>query len=105
MKIEFFYYQDCPSYKEALNRLRKALACEKIQEDIQVTEVNDEQHAIDLNFIGSPTIRINGLDMEQPQPGPPYRCTCRVYTLDDGRISPVPSLEMIRRALVYSSQG
>jgi uncharacterized protein with von Willebrand factor type A (vWA) domain len=34
-----------------------------------------------------------------PAPGLPYRLTCRAYVLEDGRISPLPSLDQIRSAL------
>ena len=44
-------------------------------------------------------IRVDGQDIEQPEPGPPYRLACRAYTLEDGRISPLPSEAMVRRAL------
>jgi hypothetical protein len=53
-----------------------------------------------LGFPGSPTIRIDGVDIDPEgaeQMG--TALTCRVYRLEDGRISPLPSQKMIRRAL------
>ena len=53
-----------------------------------------------LKFPGSPTIRVNGSDVDPTGADQMAAAlTCRVYHLEDGRFSPVPSKEMIRRAL------
>jgi hypothetical protein len=40
-------------------------------------------------FVGSPTIRVDGVDV-QPPVGEPFGLTCRVYHRRDGRVSPTP---------------
>jgi len=67
-------------------------------ERIQVAGDLDAQR---WNFPGSPTIRVDGQDLDPPgadQMG--VALACRVYRLEDGRFSPVPSREMIRRGLL-----
>jgi hypothetical protein len=53
-----------------------------------------------LGFPGSPTIRVNGVDVDVRGAGQMGTAlTCRVYLVGDGRFSPLPSKEMIRSAL------
>jgi len=99
VKICFLYYEDCPSHEQALARLRQVMAEEGVQEEIEIIKVETEEQAQALQFIGSPTIRVDGRDIDPPPPDAYYALTCRAYRLEDGRISPLPSTEMIRRAL------
>jgi hypothetical protein len=98
MEIQFLYFEDCPSHEEALSRLRKVLKEEEITTEISIEPVETEEQATRLHFAGSPTILIDGRDID-PQPHPYYALTCRAYRLEDGRISPLPSITMIRRAV------
>jgi len=99
MNVTFLYFEDCPSYDVALERLRLVMAEEGIEADVKVIKVETEEQAHSLQFIGSPTIRVNGQDIDPPAAATPYRLTCRAYQLEDGRISPLPSAGMIRRRL------
>jgi hypothetical protein len=98
MKIDFLYYQDCPSHGDALERLRQVMAEQNVEAEIEVVRVETEEQARRLAFTGSPTIRIDGVDIDPPPPGTADGLTCRAYRLPDGRISPLPPLDMIRRA-------
>ena len=98
VKIEFLFWEECPSHDEALRRLRTVLAERQISAPVQVIEVTTESQAAELHFPGSPTIRIDGRDLF-PVPEGPYGLTCRVYHTDDGRVTPLPTAEMIRKAL------
>ncbi len=98
MKIEFLYWEECPSHDLALRRLREVLAERQIVAPVHLIEVTTEQQAAALRFPGSPTIRIDGRDLF-PAPDGPYGLTCRVYHTDDGRVTPVPTTEMIAHAL------
>jgi hypothetical protein len=98
IKIHFLYSRDCPSHKEALERLRKVLFEEHVETSVDVIEVKTDEQATELKFPGSPTILINGHDIN-PQPTQRYSLSCRAYQLEDGRISPLPSIGMIRNAI------
>lgn len=98
--IEFLFWQDCPSHPGALQRLREVMAEIGDESTIEQIEVLTDEDAECLGFPGSPTIRVDGVDVDPAgaaQMG--TALTCRVYHLEDGRISPLPSAEMIRRAL------
>jgi hypothetical protein len=99
MEITFLYYADCPSHDEALQRLRRVMREEGIGAEVTIIRVETEEQAQRLRFVGSPTIRIEGRDIVPPPDDARYGLACRAYELEDGRISPLPSLGMIRRAL------
>jgi hypothetical protein len=99
MKVTFLYYEGCPSHEMALERLRLVLTEEGLPAELEIIKVETDEQAQQWQFIGSPTIRVNGQDIDPPQPDARYALTCRAYQLEDGRISPLPSPDMIRRAL------
>jgi hypothetical protein len=99
-KIEFLYWEECPSHPEARRRLQEVMAELGVDTVVDEIEVLTDEEARHLRFPGSPTIRVDGIDIDPNgalQMG--TALTCRVYVLKDGRFSPVPSKEMIRRAL------
>ena len=98
MRVSFLYYEDCPSHNLALERLREVMAEEDTPGEVEVVKVETEEQARELRFVGSPTIRVDGQDIDLPTESR-YALTCRVYRLEDGRISPLPAKDIIRRAL------
>ena len=98
MRVSFLYYEECPSHDVALEVLREVMAEEGISREVEVIKVETEDQARELRFVGSPTIRVDGQDIDPPS-DTRYVLTCRAYSLEDGRISPLPSKDMIRRAL------
>jgi hypothetical protein len=103
--ITFLYFADCPSHVEALARLKDVLKEENLHAPIEVIRVDSQEQAQALRFFGSPTIRINGRDIVPPPPQASYHLACRAYHLEDGRISPLPSVRMIREGLRRAAQG
>ena len=100
LKIEFLFWEDCPSHPEAWARLQEALDEADVELPLERIEVLTEKEAERLRFPGSPTIRVGGVDVDPSgaaQMG--TALTCRIYRLEDGRISPLPSKAMIRKAL------
>jgi len=98
MRVSFLYYEECPSHDLALERLREVMTEEGIFKEVEVFKVETEDQARELRFVGSPTIRVEGQDIDPPSDSR-YVLTCRTYLLEDDRISPLPSKDMIRRAL------
>jgi hypothetical protein len=98
VRVSFLYYEDCPSHDVALERLREVMDEEGIPGVVEVVKVETEEQARELHFVGSPTIRVDGQDIDPPDDSR-YALTCRAYRLADDRISPLPSKDMIRRAV------
>ncbi|MGF1471002.1 MAG: hypothetical protein ACFB50_04565 [Rubrobacteraceae bacterium] len=104
MRVDFLYFEDCPSYEKALERLGKVMSEAGVGAGIEVTRVETDEQAQKLHFTGSPTIRIDGEDIVPPKENR-YGLACRAYQLADGRISPLPSEDMIRQALPPNHPG
>ncbi|MGD1050769.1 MAG: hypothetical protein ABR947_06820, partial [Solirubrobacteraceae bacterium] len=83
-----------------LTELRHALAELGHSElDVELTEITTERDARERDFVGSPTLRVDGVDPLPPPAGEPAGLTCRVYRRRDGRPSPTPDPEQLREAL------
>ena len=64
MKIEVLYLDGCPNHRPALERVQQILRQEGISAGVLEIEVENEKAAKARGFFGSPTIRVNGLDVE-----------------------------------------
>lgn len=73
--------------------------------EVVLREIEAEADAESAEFVGSPTIRIAGRDLQPPEPGEPAGLSCRVYRLRDGRVSPLPDAADIRDALAAAIEG
>lgn len=98
MHIELLFWDGCPSHPQALADLRAAMAELGLDpEAIDVREIDTEDAADAERFTGSPTIRVDGRDVQPTDE--PTGLTCRVYRRRDGRVSPVPDPDDLRDAL------
>jgi hypothetical protein len=70
---------------------------------VEIHHIDTEVHAAREGFVGSPTIRIDGRDL-QPPGDEPVGLTCRVYRLRDGRVSPTPDPADLREALMAATK-
>lgn len=94
MKIELLYFADCPSWKLGLENLKAALTAEKVDENIELIQVETDEKATTEKFLGSPSFRINGQDL-WPEDRSAYHLGCRIYKTDNG-MRGVPTIEMLR---------
>ena len=100
MVIEVLYVPGCPNHKSAIHSLKDVLRSATIEAPIQEIAVMDEGMARRLKFPGSPTIRIDGSDVESNH-REPYGLACRLYSNGAG----VPSREVLERAVVQAKEG
>ena len=98
-KIELLYWDGCPSHPEAGALLEEVLEEKGVDADVELLEVRSDAEAAELRFPGSPTIRIDGRDVDPAGADAPPALTCRIYHFPDGRVSPVPSREQLEEAL------
>ncbi len=99
MKIEVLYSTGCPNHPPAVNRVREALQAEGVTANVFEVEVKNADAANALGFLGSPTIRINGQDVEMAaRYAQGSRLMCRIYTRY-GYQAGVPPVEWIRAAI------
>jgi hypothetical protein len=94
MVIELLYVPGCSNHEAAIENLKSALRSAAIDSPIQEIAVTDDAMARRLKFPGSPTIRVDGRDVESNLRDS-YGLACRLYSNGSG----VPSLEALRRAV------
>lgn len=99
MEIELLYFEGCPSYMTALKDLEAVVKEEGIDVHPTLVKVESEKEAAKLRFLGSPTIRVNGVDVERPaRTAREYGLSCRIYRVN-GRMLGSPPKEMMRDAI------
>jgi hypothetical protein len=104
-RVELLWWEGCPSTDEALAMLREEMGALGLDPNaIDVREVSTDEDAEREEFIGSPTIRVDGCDL-QPVPDEPIGLACRVYRLSDGRVSPLPDRTEVRQTLSNAMKG
>ena len=97
--IMFLFHKDCPNWKCVLKTLNMIVAEEGVNVDVRKIQIRTELDAIRRKFTGSPTIRINGKDID-----PSYRDSGK-YGLVNREYSggeagdTLPSENMIRKAV------
>lgn len=94
MRIDVLYVPGCPNYEPAVARIQKVLAAESLQAEVRGVAVSSDAQAKVLLFPGSPTIRIDGDDVE-PNYASRLGLACRLYANRSG----VPSEEALRLAV------
>jgi hypothetical protein len=64
MRIEVLYFDSCPNHEALLPRLHGLLAQAGISQEIDLRRITDDEAAQRERFLGSPTVRVNGRDVE-----------------------------------------
>lgn len=95
VEIELLYFDGCPSWERAWAELGRALAASKTAAAIRLRNVETLPEAERHGFAGSPTLRIDGRDLEGYD-GPAV-LACRRYQSSGGR--GWPSGEFLRQRL------
>jgi hypothetical protein len=99
LRIEILYFNGCPNHEQLLEHLPRLLERERIAADIVLRNVPDAEHAQRERFLGSPTIRVDGRDIE---PGAAdrsdYGLKCRLYQTPAG-VGGLPPDEWVLDAL------
>ena len=99
MRIEVLYIPGCPHHPPTLERVRYLLASESLADGVCEIPVNTEGDAQSLCFPGSPTVRVNGTDIEPIQTVAPM-LACRLYANGTG----VPPEDMLRAAILQAKR-
>ena len=100
MRIEVLFFDGCPNYEALLPHLRGLLQAVGVPEaSIELVRVADAETAQRERFLGSPTVRVDGEDVE---PGAGERTDfglkCRLFATPDG-LRGMPTDEWVLSAL------
>ncbi len=97
INIELLYFDGCPNWIEGMENLKTALTLERIEAQVILRVVVDNVEATRLKFLGSPSFRINGMDLWDEKRST-YDLSCRVYLTPQG-LKGCPTVEMLREKL------
>ena len=95
MTIEIISIPDCPNHQATVERVKSVLEAAS-SSGVTVVErlVHDAAEARAAHFAGSPTVLVNGVDLE-PLAELRTNLVCRIYESRGG----VPSAELVKRAI------
>lgn len=102
-RVEILYFEGCPNHEPARALVERLARQLHVEPAIELVEVADPEAAVALRFLGSPTVRVNGVDIE---PGAEERrdfaFSCRIYR-SEGSVSEQPEASWIRAALLEAA--
>lgn len=97
--IDIFYTNGCKGYTTAFDNLNSVLEKAGIRCRLGVHTIVNDEDAVKRKVIGSPTIRVNGKDIEKVVSGSEgYTVKCRTYK-EGSKILDAPSKTMILKAI------
>lgn len=86
MMIEVLGFKGCPNFAPAVQRTRAAMRHFGIEADISTIDVRDNEAADQVCFLGSPSVRVNGLDVEREARAlVDFGFGCRTYVVNGER--------------------
>lgn len=98
MRIDVLYFDECPNHLPTVERINTILREEGCHAELREVLVPDVETAQRVNFLGSPTVRVNGIDIEpMAQSKRGFGLMCRRY------IGGIPSHDLIRAAIRSAS--
>ncbi len=96
-EIQLLYFDGCPSWQTALANLRQVIETESLDFQVHLIEITSSQQAQEERFLGSPSFRLNSVDL-WPETRTRYNMSCRVYQTDQG-MRGSPTVEMLREKI------
>jgi hypothetical protein len=97
--VEIFYFDGCPNHHPALAMVERVSRELGIEPEIRLVNVPDDETARQVRFLGSPTIRVDGQDVDpDTAERDDFGLSCRVFRTDSGIVGQ-PEERWVRDAL------
>ena len=104
MRIEFMYSRSTGRGDEAEQALRDAISATGVEADVVYTEVEGFEDAKEKRFLGSPTVRVDGVDVEYGEREPEeWQTGTRYYNTPEGW-KPYPHAKLIANTILENLQ-
>lgn len=98
MKVEVLYFEGCPNHAPTLQLVRQVVGELGLDAEVEEAEVKTPEDVAERRFLGSPTVLVDGVDIEpRARERTDFAFACRTY---DGR--GVPPRELIVKGLQSS---
>ena len=95
LRIRVLYFDGCPNSEAAMNLVRQVAASHAGRATVESVEVSSHADAERLRFLGSPSVQVNGVDIDpDARKRTDFGMACRLYGS-----SGVPSADMVVRAI------
>jgi hypothetical protein len=106
MNVEILFFDGCPSFETLVPRLRGLVAEYGVDpDDITLRPVETLEAAEAARFLGSPSVRVNGRDVDpSAAQHNDFGLKCRIYRSEAGQ-APIPPEDWIRAALAAPSEA
>lgn len=105
IQVELLYFDGCPNHEGTRELVRRITNELGIVPELRLVEVPDAEAAESLHFLGSPTVRVNGRDVEPgAQERDSFQHACRIYRTEDGQRGQ-PDERWVRDALVGAASA
>jgi copper chaperone CopZ len=99
MKVEVLYFEGCPNHAPAVQLAREVLAALGLTGTVEEVEVKNREDAMRLRFLGSPTVLVNGVDVEpSARTRTDFGFCCRTYNGEG-----LPVRELVAQAMSDAS--
>jgi hypothetical protein len=97
--VEILYFDGCPNHEAARAMVERVSRELGLEPELRLVNVPDEPSAQRLRFLGSPTIRVAGEDVDPHGAArDEYMLSCRVYRTETG-FAGQPDERLVRNAL------
>ena len=98
--VEVLFFDGCPNVERALERVRAAVAQAGAEGvSVRLVKVETSEQAREVRFLGSPSVRVDGADVEtSARSRADFGLQCRVYD-SGGRLEGAPPVQWIHAAL------
>jgi len=103
--VEILYFDGCPNHHPVIALVERVSRELGVEPELQLVNVPDQEAARQLRFLGSPTIRVGGRDVDpRAEERDDYALSCRLFQTDAG-ISGQPDEQWVREALLREAGG
>jgi hypothetical protein len=98
--VEVLYFDGCPNHEPSVALVERVAKELGLQPEIRLVNVTDAAAAARLRFLGSPTVRVDGRDIEpDAEQRTDFVLSCRVFRTESG-FSGEPDERWVRDALL-----
>jgi hypothetical protein len=100
MKVQVLFIKGCPNHEPTVRLIKEVIAEYDLRADVEEVEVKSSAEAKRQRFLGSPTVLVDGIDIEPSTSGrTDWGFCCRTF---GG--SGMPSRELLAKALTAGSE-
>lgn len=100
MKVEILYFPGCPNHQSTAQRVREVAQEMGVDVDITERDVTGVEDPAALGFRGSPTVLIDGKEIESTVTEPTAKLGCRTFSSGTG----VPEKELLMQAMAEAAR-